>query len=518
MYKLVAIAGKLRGDEFTLENGDNTLGRDEDNNICIPIKGVSKRHMNITVKDDSCYLEDLGSSNGTFLNGKVINRATLENGDKITLPDCILQVVYVKEKKIIIKQRAEKEEDDDEEYKTGGTPPEPIPSKVTWFFKFKIMTIFHGLNEEYEWRHMFAIFIAAFSILAITLTIYPVLEDSKRILLIETAKRGGHYADQVARINARALEQKRLDKVDTNFIKSEEGVRDFRLFDLEGRIVRPIEKLNDYVIDPFFVTALNWAKASKESRDVFRTMLSDGQIGIAKKIFSFNPKLGMEEAVGVIAIRFEPTSLKIEAAKSRKAYLESLVTTALVAIFFFGFVYFLTVRPIDEMRYQVEEALRGTRKNLEGSYLMSELKPLRNSINTVLQRMRELSNDGDDDIEEEESDIEYVRSFYEIMQTIGGPAMVLDSLKNVSHINMIAEDLVGFRESASQGMSLLDVSREKGFAATVIELCDSSASAGGACQKGEYELGGVPHSVNVVTLMGRDSFAKSYLITFTQED
>jgi pSer/pThr/pTyr-binding forkhead associated (FHA) protein len=518
MYKLVAIAGKIRGDEFVLEDGDNSLGRDEENNICIPIQGVSKRHMNITVKDDSCYLEDLGSSNGTFLNGKVVNRATLENGDKITLPDCILQVVYVQEKKVIIKQRAEGSDVDVEEYKTGGTPPGPLPQKIIWFFKYKVMPIFHGLNEEYEWHYMFGIFIAIFSVLAISLTIFPVLEDSKKILLIETAKRGGHYADQVARINNRALEQKRLDKVDTNFIKSEDGVRDFRLFDLEGRIVRPIEKLNDYVMDPFFVTALNWAKANKESRQVKAVPLSDGQIGIAKQIFAFNPKMGIEESVGVIAIRFEPTSLKVEAAKSRKAYLESLATTALVAIFFFGFVYYLTIRPIEEMRYQLEEALRGTRKNLEGTYLMSELKPLRNSINTILQRMRELSNEGDEDMEEEESDIEYVRSFYEIMQTVNGPAMVLDSMKNVSHLNMVAEDLVGFRESASQGMSLLDVSREKGFAATVIELCDNSASADGACQKGEYELGGIPHTVSVVTLMGRDSFAKSYLITFAQEE
>lgn len=516
MFKLVAIAGKNRGDEYTLEEGENTIGRDEENSIHIPIKGISKRHMMITVKDDSCYLEDLGSSNGTFLNGKVVKRATLENGDKVTLPDCILQVVYVKEKKIFIKQRVDDDVENDE-YITGGTPPGPLPQKIIWFFKYKVMPIFHGLNEEYEWHYMFGIFIAVFSIATISLTIFPVLEDSKRILLIETAKRGGHYADQVARLNNRALEQKRLDKVDTNFIKSEDGVRDFRLFDLEGRIVRPIERLNDYVTDPFFTTALNWAQASKESRDVYRTMLSDGQIGIAKKIFSFNPKIGVEEAVGVIAIRFEPTSLKVEAAKSRKAYLESLATTAIVAIFFFGFIYYLTIRPIDEMKFQIEEALRGNRKSLEASYMMRELDPLRSSVNTILQRMRELSNEEDEELEEE-SDIEYVRTFYEIMQTVSGPALVLDSLKNVAHINMVAEDLVGFRESSSQGMSLLDVSREKGFAATVIELCDDSANSSGACQKGEYELGGIPHVISVVCMMGRDSFAKSYLITFTQEE
>ena len=48
----------------------------------------------MTVTDDSAFLKDLDSSNGTFLNGKLIKTA-VKNGDKIALPDLILQVVYV---------------------------------------------------------------------------------------------------------------------------------------------------------------------------------------------------------------------------------------------------------------------------------------------------------------------------------------------------------------------------------------------------------------------------------------
>lgn len=521
MYKLVVVAGKMRGQEYVLEEGENILGRDESCSIHFPVQGVSKKHFSITVTGETCYVADMGSSNGTFLNGKAIKRATVENGDKIALPDTIIQVVYVEEKKVVVKKRVSSEDDDDDDFMDPGDPPENLVAKLFWAFKFKIMPVIHGINEEYEWHHLFGIFCAIFSVAAISLTIFPALQDSKMILIRETATRGSSYADMVARMNNRALERKELDKINTNFIKNEEGVKDFRLFDMEGRIVRPIEELNNTVggKDPFFAGAHQWAlKTIKFKNVVLKRLLDDGQIGIAKKIVAFNPRTASEEVVGVIAIKFEPTALKVEAAKSRKAYAESLVTTALVAIFFFGFVYYLTVRPIEEINFQIEEAIRGKRKNLESRFLFKELNPLRNSINSLLARIRELNNEEDEDFGEEESDEIYVRQLYEFLQGAQGPTLILDSQKNLSHINLEAEDLTGMRESASQGMSLLDVSREQGFAATVIELCDSSANNLGTNQQGEYDLQGIPHTIHVSSLIGKDGFAKAFYVTFVRGD
>ena len=99
MFKLVAVAGKLRGQEFTLKNGENVLGRSEEHELVLPVDGISKNHFSVTVTDDSAFLKDLDSSNGTFLNGKLVKNGTIKNGDKIALPDLILQVVYVTEKK-----------------------------------------------------------------------------------------------------------------------------------------------------------------------------------------------------------------------------------------------------------------------------------------------------------------------------------------------------------------------------------------------------------------------------------
>tara|TARA_R110002072_G_scaffold534_1_gene3436 strand:+ start:46904 stop:48460 length:1557 start_codon:yes stop_codon:yes gene_type:complete len=518
VYKLVVVAGKLRGKEFSLEDGENILGRDSGCDVHFPVQGVSKKHMSITVTGDTCYVQDLGSSNGTFLNGKIVNRATAKNGDKIALPDTIIQVVHVEEKKVIIKKRKIEEEEEEDDFLTGGIPPEALPQKLKWLFKYKAMPILHGINEEYEWKHLFPMLLFLFCVASITSTILPVLDDTKQILLYETSKRAESYAKQVARMNNKALVQKKLDQTDTKFIKDEDGVKDYRLMDFAGRVVRPLEKRNEYVNDPFYVQSREYYSFEKNKLRVFRRFLKEGGIGIAKLITAFNPQTSNEEPVGIIAIKFDPAALKAEAANQRKAYMEALVTTVLVAMVFFGIVYYLTLRPIEEMKYQIEEAIRGKRKSLDSKYLMEELNPLRGSINTILQRMRELNNEDEGEFAEEENDQGYVDTLKEFMMGANGAAMVLDSQKNVCFMNSEAEDLCGFRENASQGMNLLDVSREQGFSGTVIELCDNSANNMGTNQSAEYELSGIPHVVNVAALMGKDGFAKAFYLTFVRAD
>ena len=95
MYKLVVVGGKKRGEEFPLQEGENIIGRDGSCSVPIDLEGISKKHLKITVNKESVYLEDLGSSNGTFLNEKMIKTSPAKNGDRIALPNMILQLVFL---------------------------------------------------------------------------------------------------------------------------------------------------------------------------------------------------------------------------------------------------------------------------------------------------------------------------------------------------------------------------------------------------------------------------------------
>ncbi len=76
--------------KFLLTEGKNTVGRSPDCTIVINEKGVSREHFTVHVKGEVVTIEDLGSKNGTFLNGKRINKAELKNGDEIIAGECSL--------------------------------------------------------------------------------------------------------------------------------------------------------------------------------------------------------------------------------------------------------------------------------------------------------------------------------------------------------------------------------------------------------------------------------------------
>ncbi len=403
MYKLVIVAGKLRGEEYILDQKEMVLGRDAECEIHLPIDGISKKHLKFFISEGSLYVEDLKSANGTFVNGKLVKRGSLSDGDKISIPDTIIQIVYVEERKVYVNKVVLSSEEDDDDPFSPRVIPNGLAAKFLYYFKYKFMNIVHNFNTEYEWRVLFAILLFIFIVINISLTIFPILLDSKLILLHEVAKRGAHYAEEIGRINARALEQKQLDQVKTNFLNTEDGVESYELFDLDGRIVRPLGKLNDYISDNFSVQVREWAMKTRAGggEEVLKKQLDSDKIGIGRKIMAFNSKLGESEPVGVIAIKFAPKSLAVEAVKSSKAYLETLITSAIAALVFFAIIYYLTTRPIEEMRYQIELALRGKIKALDSKYLMSEVGGLRNSINALLQRLRELQKDEfDSDLDE----------------------------------------------------------------------------------------------------------------------
>ncbi len=88
------ISGKYQGGEFPLpESGEIIIGRSSELDMVLVEDMVSRRHAKITVQNGDIFLEDLGSTNGSFVNGEKITRARLAEGDRILIGTSIIKVV-----------------------------------------------------------------------------------------------------------------------------------------------------------------------------------------------------------------------------------------------------------------------------------------------------------------------------------------------------------------------------------------------------------------------------------------
>lgn len=107
---------------FTLEDGTEieteldaeviTIGRHADSIVVLPSSSVSSHHATIRQRGDSYYVQDLGTTNGTRLNGVEVEEARLEDGDQLTFGD-IPAVVHLSVAPI-----------------TRGVPTAPVPLPV----------------------------------------------------------------------------------------------------------------------------------------------------------------------------------------------------------------------------------------------------------------------------------------------------------------------------------------------------------------------------------------------------
>mgnify|MGYP003645443400 CR=1 FL=1 len=81
-HLVVTLEDKLVG-EFPISKEKMTIGRKPDNDICINNLAISSYHTQIITVLDSSFLEDLNSTNGTYVNARLVKKHALEDGDLI---------------------------------------------------------------------------------------------------------------------------------------------------------------------------------------------------------------------------------------------------------------------------------------------------------------------------------------------------------------------------------------------------------------------------------------------------
>jgi predicted component of type VI protein secretion system len=89
MAMLLVLEGSRPGRRILLDRPELIVGRGESSGLVIPDRQVSRRHARIRQEEDHYILEDLGSKNGTFVNGQEVTQPhALQDGDEIQVALC----------------------------------------------------------------------------------------------------------------------------------------------------------------------------------------------------------------------------------------------------------------------------------------------------------------------------------------------------------------------------------------------------------------------------------------------
>src|SRR5881398_2712862 len=93
-YAFRFIAGKYQGGEYPLpDSGELVIGRSSELDLVLIEDMVSRKHAQLTLAAGGITIADLGSTNGTFVNGEKVRRAQLKEGDRILIGTSILKLV-----------------------------------------------------------------------------------------------------------------------------------------------------------------------------------------------------------------------------------------------------------------------------------------------------------------------------------------------------------------------------------------------------------------------------------------
>jgi serine/threonine protein kinase len=83
----VRLEALATGKQINITHAVTVLGRSSECDVVLRASDVSKRHCQIIIEGDVVEVEDLGSANGTFVNGQSIQRVKVQNGDRLRVVD-----------------------------------------------------------------------------------------------------------------------------------------------------------------------------------------------------------------------------------------------------------------------------------------------------------------------------------------------------------------------------------------------------------------------------------------------
>ena len=92
MPKLIVLTEGIEPTSFEFTKDATAVGRDDENDITLPHESVSGSHAELLLRGEDVHVRDLGSTNGTYINGNKVAESPLQPSEVITFGEVELKL------------------------------------------------------------------------------------------------------------------------------------------------------------------------------------------------------------------------------------------------------------------------------------------------------------------------------------------------------------------------------------------------------------------------------------------
>jgi hypothetical protein len=294
---------EIKGNRFSLGHGDQ-VGRLKENAVCLPEPSISKVHARFVMVDHRLRIEDLGSANGTYVNGQKIQAQILSHGDTVSFADISGKIFEERVPAVSgatsLEGAPEAKTPAYEPSQTAGAgapAPKTLQERLKHSFDTYFMLAYRHILARYPLPLVLVPAVIGVFILLVILILSPQLADTQTIIREEGQKRALLLAKRVIDINRSFLDQNKDHLLTVNPILEETGVVEALIVKPDGKILAPEGRFGQLV----------------SSSDVLRSLSSQSEyvspsglhsvVG-AMPVFRFSQAKGVSEvfALGVVKI------------------------------------------------------------------------------------------------------------------------------------------------------------------------------------------------------------------------
>ena len=455
MWSLKILSGSQAGKEVFLQKGLVLLGRGKDSTVYLPFNGISKKHAQIIIKDSFLEIEDLQSRNGSFIKGKQIKKARLQDGDRFALHDIIFEVRKKQKEALSFHPgflNAPPPSSD-----SSPSSPSPAPNQnwletrqkqVKTYMDKAVFPWIYQLAEWVEFRFLVGAFVLVFVLMVSALSIIPLSTILKDGIEKESLNSAEVIAQTVASGNSTALKQGMHSALSVEYALRRTGVkRAFIISALDGRILAPADLAHTYPKEALIHKA-------RKSEEKLVQRISPSSVLAMIPISTYNPETG-----GSTPNAYSVVFYNVESLLSVSSEIISLIVQTFLIALILGFIlYFFLIQliefPIKSINFQLGKALKGDQpSSISISYQSQGIKTMCSHINSALDQIALNKMIQSQSKEPESLPVNRENEIRNLLEMTGFPALAISlEDKMVCALNSIFTEQIGYSEILHQSM------------------------------------------------------------------